>query len=61
VNLSVLPIEFRFGHEFRQATLLVWIDNGIHGAEDFIEWGGALDRSDIVRDRLLRDGRIDVT
>jgi hypothetical protein len=44
-----------------QATLLVWIDNGIDGAEDFIEWGGAIERADVVRAGLLREGWTDVS
>jgi len=41
--------------------LIWWIDVGIESAEDFVEWAGALERSDLVRDRLLREGWIDVT
>jgi hypothetical protein len=39
-----------------QTTFIWWIDNAIEDAEDFVEWSGALERSDVVRDRLLRDG-----
>jgi hypothetical protein len=31
------------------------------GAEDFLEWPGALERADAVRARLLGDGWIDVS
>jgi hypothetical protein len=45
-----------------QATsLIVWVNDGIRHAEDFIEWSGALERSDVVPDRLVREGWIDVT
>ncbi len=47
-------------HKLR-TTLIWWIDVGIESAEDFVEWAGALERSDLVRDRLLREGWIDVT
>jgi hypothetical protein len=33
----------------------------IEGAEDFIEWTGALERAEVVRARLVRDGWTDVT
>ena len=42
-----------------QATLLWWIDDQIDGAEDFLEWSGALKRADAVRGRLLGDGWIE--
>lgn len=45
----------------KQTTLILWIDDGIQDAEDFVEWRGALERADVVRDRLLRDGWTDVT
>jgi hypothetical protein len=41
--------------------LIVWTDNAIEDAEDFVEWSGALERSDVVRDRLLKDRWTDVT
>ena len=41
-------------------TLLWWIDEKIESAEDFIEWEGALERAEAVRDRLVRDGWSDV-
>jgi hypothetical protein len=44
-----------------QTTLVCWIDSAIEDAQDFCEWSGALERSDVVRDRLLREGWIDVT
>jgi hypothetical protein len=44
-----------------QTTFVWWIDNAIEDAEDFVEWTGALERSDVVRDRLLKDSWIDVT
>jgi hypothetical protein len=44
-----------------QTTLIVWRDDAIEDAEDFVEWSGALGRADVVRDRLLRDGWTDVT
>jgi|1186.fasta_scaffold1134300_1 hypothetical protein len=42
-------------------TLVVHVDDGIEDAEDFVEWSGALERADVVRARLLRDGWVDVT
>ena len=39
-----------------QTTLVWWIDDHIDGAEDFLEWSGALERADVVRGRPLRDG-----
>ena len=45
-----------------QTTLVVWMDDEkIEIAEDFLEWSGALERADVVRARLLRDGWADVT
>jgi hypothetical protein len=44
-----------------QTTLVWWINDGIDGAEDFLDWSGALERADAVRVRLLGDGRIEVT
>jgi hypothetical protein len=38
-----------------QTTLLWWIDERIDGAEDFVEWDGALARADVVRARFLKD------
>ena len=44
-----------------QTTLVWWIDENIDGAEDFIEWSGVLERADVVRARLLKDGWTDLT
>jgi hypothetical protein len=44
-----------------QTTLVWWIDDHIDGAEDVLEWSGALERADAVRGRRLRDGWIDVS
>lgn len=44
-----------------QTTLLWWIDDGVQDAEDCVEWTGALERAEVVRARLLKDGWIDVT
>jgi hypothetical protein len=40
-----------------QTTLVVWIDDEkIDIAEDCLEWSGALERADVVRERMVRDG-----
>jgi hypothetical protein len=44
-----------------QTTLVWWIDDGVQDAEDFVEWTGALERAEVVRARLLKDGWTDVT
>jgi hypothetical protein len=44
-----------------QTTLVWWINDQIDGAEDFLEWSGALERADAVRARLMTDGWIDVS
>ena len=40
-------------------TLLVWIDHQLIEGTDFVEFSGALERADVVRDRLRREGWID--
>lgn len=40
-----------------QTTLIWWIDAKIDGAEDLLEWCGALERADVVRARA--EGRLD--
>jgi hypothetical protein len=45
----------------RQTTLLWWVDDKIESAEYFIEWDGALERAEVVRDRFVREGWTDVT
>jgi len=44
-----------------QTTLIVWIDEELEDAEDFVEWAGELERAEVVRERLLTDGWIDVS
>ena len=44
-----------------QTTLVWWVGDQIDGAEDFVEWSGALERADALRSRLLSEGWIDVT
>jgi hypothetical protein len=44
-----------------QTTLVWWIDDHIDGAEDLLEWSGALERADAVRSQLLMDDWLDAS
>ena len=44
-----------------RTTLTWWINDRLEGNEDFAEWTGALERSDVVRGQLLEEGWTDVT